>query len=151
MSVSEIRFISREAAEGDLFYPDTAVISITDPGRRPARLAAQFSPVLRVSFFDAIPGDDFIPMAFAGCFDRKMARQIADFVDSLHTSTARYKVVVHCEQGISRSAAVALFIEAYTRAPLANRQRANRANSWVVTQLSMAVPGLEVEIPGDTP
>lgn len=147
MAVSEINFVSRETAEAQLFAPDTAVISITDPGRRPAALAAHFSPVLRMSFFDAIPGDEFIPMAFSGCFDAKMAKQIVAFVERLHSTPALYKVIVHCEQGVSRSAAVALFVEAYTRISIVDRWRAVRANPWVVDVLSSVVPQLEIDVP----
>jgi predicted protein tyrosine phosphatase len=147
MAVIEIDFVSREAAEANIFHPDTAVISITDPGMRPASLIARSSPVLRISFFDAIPGDDFIPMAFDGCFDHKHAKQIVDFVHELHMSPSSFKVIVHCEQGVSRSAAVALFIEAYTKTSLTNRWRAVQANVWVIEQLTQAVPGIDFGIP----
>lgn len=147
MTISEIYFVSREAAENLLFHPDAAVISITDPGKRVAALAAWFRKVLRLSFYDAVPGDDFIPVPVPGCFDHRMARQIIDFIDELHGTSAAMKLVVHCEQGISRSAAVALFAAAYSGARLQNREGAHGANPWVLEQLSRLTPALEIDIP----
>jgi len=147
MTISEVYFVSREAAENLLFHADTAVISITDPGKRAAALAAWFRKVLRLSFYDAVPGDDFIPIPVPGCFDHRMARQILDFIGELHGTPTALKLVVHCEQGISRSAAVALFAAAYSGAPLQNRAGANGANPWVLEQLSRLAPAIEIDIP----
>lgn len=147
MAIGEVYFVSRAVAEDLLFYPDTAVISITDPGKRVAALSSWFRQVLRLSFYDAIPGDDFIPLPLPGCFDREMARQILAFVDDLRCAEVRYRVVVHCEQGVSRSAAVALFVAAYAGAPLHERERAHRANTWVIEQLTAIVPGVDIDIP----
>ncbi|MRR50380.1 MAG: hypothetical protein EG825_05615 [Rhodocyclaceae bacterium] len=147
MTISEIFFVSREAAENLLFHPDAAVISVTDPGKRLASLAVWFRQVLRLSFYDAVPGDDFIPVPVPGCFDHRMARQIIDFIDRLHTAPAALKLVVHCEQGISRSAAIALFAAAYSGAPLQNHAGAHGANPWVLEQLCRLAPAVEVDLP----
>lgn len=147
MAISEIFFVSREAAENLLFHPDAAVISVTDPGKRVAALAAWFRKVLRLSFYDAVPGDDFIPVPVPGCFDHRMARQIIDFIDELHAAPATLKLVVHCEQGISRSAAIALFSAAYSGAQLHNREGAHGANPWVLEQLCQLAPSIDIDIP----
>jgi predicted protein tyrosine phosphatase len=151
MTISEVYFVSREAAENLLFHPDAAVISITDPGKRVAALAAWFRKVLRLSFYDAVPGDDFIPVPVPGCFDRQMAQKIVDFIDELHGTSMALKLVVHCEQGISRSAAVALFAAAYSGAQLKNRAGAHGANPWVIEQLSRLVPQIDIDIPALSP
>ncbi|MDQ5914236.1 MAG: hypothetical protein QG584_118, partial [Pseudomonadota bacterium] len=49
--------------------------------------------------------------------------------------------------GISRSAAVALFIEALTNAPLNAREFAYEANPWVLEQLLLLHPELKVDVP----
>jgi len=147
MGVAAVDFVSREVAENLLFYPDTAVISVTDPGKRAAALPVWFREVLRLSFYDAVPGDEFIPVPLPGCFDRKMARLVVDFVDHLHAAPASYRLIVHCEEGVSRSAAIALFAAARTRAQLPGRERAWRANPWVLDQLIAIAPGLDIEIP----
>lgn len=151
MPIDAISFVSRAAAEAMHFTAETAIISITDPGKRVAQLDAWFSRVLRLSFFDAIPGDDFIPIPIPGCFDGSMAQDILAFLTALHGDDSAYRLVVHCEQGLSRSAAVALFAAAYTAAPLTERERAGRANSWVLDQLVALVPRLDVEIPVGQP
>lgn len=147
MAIDEVHFVSREAAEALMFYPDTAIISITDPGKRLAAVPAWFRQVLRMSFYDAVPGDEFIPIPVPGCFDHIMAREIHDFVSSLHQAPASCRVVVHCEEGVSRSAAVALFISGFTGARLPERPRAFRANPWVLDTLAAVVPGLDIDIP----
>jgi len=147
MGIAEVDFVSREVAENLLFYPDTAVISVTDPGKRAAALPVWFRAVLRLSFYDAVPGDEFIPVPVPGCFDRQMAAQIIDFVDHLHAAPEIRRLIVHCEEGVSRSAAIALFAAARVGAPLPDRARAWRANPWVVDQLLALAPDPDIEIP----
>lgn len=147
MTIREISFISRERAEALPGSSGSAIISITDPGTAAAALAPTFRKVLRQSFFDAIPADDYIPMPFPGLFDQTMAQAICNFVDELHKDADPLHCIVHCEYGISRSAAVALFIEAYTGAPLNAREFANNANEWVASLLAEQRPPLLIEIP----
>lgn len=147
MGIAEVGFVSRAAAESLLFAPDIAVISVTDPGKRVAALPVWFRQVLRLAFYDAVPGDEFIPVPLPGCFDRDMARLVVDFVDRLHAAPEPCRLIVHCEEGVSRSAAIALFAAARTGATLPGRERAWRANPWVIDQLVALAPGLDIEIP----
>jgi predicted protein tyrosine phosphatase len=147
VTINEVYFVSRRAAEALVFYPDTAVISITDPGKRLAALPVWFRHVLRLTFYDAVPGDDFIPIPVPGCFSTAMAKDIHAFIQGLHTSPHTYRLIVHCEEGVSRSAAVALFAAEVTNAQMPDRDRAYRANPWVVDVLSAQVPGMEIMIP----
>lgn len=147
MAIREVVFVSRQVAETLLFYPDTAAISITDPGKRLATLPAWFRHVLRLSFYDAIPGDDFMPAPLPGCFDYRMAKQVVAFLDELQQLPDDLRLIVHCEQGLSRSAAVALFSAAYAGAALPNRENAGRANTWVLDQLTTVKPDVDVDIP----
>jgi predicted protein tyrosine phosphatase len=80
-------------------------------------------------------------------FDYRMARQIATFVQDLHNAPDTVSVLVHCEYGVSRSAAVALFVEAWSGAPLISREFTGEANQWVVDQLSQLSPELDIDIP----
>lgn len=147
MAIEEVFFVSRHAAEALMFYQDTAIISITDPGKRLAALPVWFRRVLRLSFYDAVPGDEFIPIPVPGCFDYLMAKEIHDFVVNLHRMPESCRIIVHCEEGVSRSAAVALFTAEMTGANLPDRAKAFRANPWVLDTLSSLVPGLDIEIP----
>ena len=147
MTISKVYFASRELAESLTGKPSIAVISITDPGTPEANLHAHFEHVLRLAFYDAEPADEYLPAPIPGLFDYPMARQIATFVHERHKSPDEVSMLVHCEYGVSRSAAVALFVEAYSGAPLISREFTGEANQWVVDQLSHLRPELEINIP----
>jgi predicted protein tyrosine phosphatase len=146
MTINHVFFASRELAESLAGNPYMAVISITDPGTPEARLDPQFQHLLRLSFYDAIPADEYMP-PLPGLFDRNHAKRIDSFVSKLHRAPFEISVMVHCEYGISRSAAVALFIEALTGAPLNAREFTYEANPWVLAQLLLLHPGLQVDVP----
>jgi protein-tyrosine phosphatase len=76
-----------------------------------------------------------------------MAAQISAFIEELHAAPVEMSLMVHCEYGVSRSAAVALFAEALTGAPLEAREFTYEANQWVLDQLQQRHPGLEVDMP----
>ena len=146
MSINQVFYTSRKLAESLAGNPYMAVISITDPTTPEAKLDPLFRHVLRLSFFDAVPADEFMP-PLPGLFDLAMARQIDAFVGELQAAPFALSLMVHCEYGVSRSAAVALFIEALTGAPLAAREFAYEANQWVIDRLLQLHPQLAVDIP----
>ncbi|PKO33330.1 MAG: hypothetical protein CVU34_13715 [Betaproteobacteria bacterium HGW-Betaproteobacteria-7] len=146
MTINKVFYTSRKLAESLEGNPYMAVISITDPTTPEARLDPMFRHVLRLSFFDAVPADEFMP-PLPGLFDMAMARRIDAFIGELQAAPFAMSVMVHCEFGVSRSAAVALFIEALTGAPLAAREFAYEANQWVIDRLQQLHPQLAVEIP----
>lgn len=147
MTITQVFYASRELAESLTGNPYLAIVSITDPGSPPARLAPLFRHVLRLAFFDAVPADEYLPAPLPGMFDHAMARHIGDFVGELHAAPFDISVMVHCEYGVSRSAAVALFVAAWSGAPLQAREFAHAANPWVVERLAQAWPRLSIEIP----
>ena len=147
MTINQVHFASRELAESLAGNPYMAVISITDPGTPDAKLDPLFQHVLRISFYDAVPADEFLPAPMPGLFDHLMARRISDFVKELHSAPFEISVMVHCEYGVSRSAAVALFVEAYSGAPLTAREFTYEANQWVIHRMSLLHPELNIEIP----
>ena len=147
MTIRQVSYTARLHAESVAASRHIAVISITDPGTPEASLDSGFIAVLRLAFYDAVPADDYLPAPLPGLFDRIMVRQIGDFVRELHATDADISLMVHCEYGVSRSAAVALFAAAYSGAPLAARAFAFDANHWVVELLSRLYPELSIEIP----
>ncbi|MBI2276115.1 MAG: hypothetical protein HYU74_02045 [Dechloromonas sp.] len=149
MTITQVHFASRELAESLAGSPYMAVISITDPGTPEARLNPAFRHVLRLSFYDAVPADEYLP-APPGLFDLTMARRIDHFVRELHDAPFKISMMVHCEYGVSRSAAVALFVEACSGAPLTAREFTYEANDWVIDRLSQLHPELDIEIPAKT-
>ncbi|MBS1160379.1 MAG: hypothetical protein H6R15_2798 [Proteobacteria bacterium] len=147
MTINRVFFASRELAESLTGNPYMAVISITDPGTPEANLDPLFRHVLRLSFYDAVPADEYLPAPIPGMFDYLLARQISHFVGELHGAPFEISMLVHCEYGVSRSAAVALFVEALSAAPLTAREFTCDANRWVIDQLSLLHPELQIEIP----
>lgn len=142
MTITRVQYTSRKLAEQLRGSPYMAVISITDPTTPEANLDPLFRHVLRLSFFDAIPADEYMP-AIPGMFDHVIARQIDAFLTELHSAPFDISLMVHCEYGVSRSAAVALFSEALSGAPLDAREFTYEANQWVLDQLLALRPGLE--------
>lgn len=146
MTIRQVQYTSRKLAEQLRGSPYMAVISITDPTTPEAKLDPLFRHVLRLAFFDALPADEYTP-ACPGLFDRHMAAQISAFISELHAAPFEISLMVHCEYGVSRSAAVALFAAALTGAPLEAREFTYEANQWVLDLLLERYPGLSVDIP----
>ena len=149
MTIRQVSYTSRLHAESLVGSPQVAVISITDPGSGEASLDPGFLDVLRLSFFDAVPADEYLPAPLPGLFDHLMAHRIGEFASQLHAVSAEISVVVHCEYGVSRSAAVALFVSAYAKAPLAACEFAYDANLWVIHQLSRLYPDVHIDVPDE--
>jgi len=85
--------------------PDSKVIaiSVTDPKSKPVDLPLLDLDVLRLQFHDL---DQTYPSHAIILFDICMAHQIKDFVEN-YSGRDNLIVIIHCEAGISRSAAVA--------------------------------------------
>lgn len=86
------------------------VISITDPGSSPAKIQqpAGFRDVLRLQFHDAVPMKGFTLPPDIVLMNEDHAKLIWQFVKRWQETVET--VVVHCEQGMSRSPAVAAAI-----------------------------------------
>lgn len=101
---------AEEIKRGIVVRTPYIVISISDPGtRRPrVRRPTALRDVLYVQFHDMEPDDGLGPRAGLVPMTRDNARAIWDFVLRYrdHVET----IVVHCEQGMSRSPAVAAAI-----------------------------------------
>src|SRR5574343_1562110 len=151
MTISQIRYTSRQQAEQLRGSPFAAVVSITDPGSPEAKLDPLFRHVIRLSFFDAIPAADYLPAPIPGLFDYRMAGEISSIIEKLHTTTVDHALIVHCEYGVSRSAAVALFAAALTGAPLAAHEFTYAANQWVLDQFQEHHPYLDIPLPPPDP
>jgi len=87
------------------------VISITDPNSKPVNLPLMGFDVLRLNFHDL---DQTYPGHAIILFNTDMAHQIRNFVEerldwvkNSHRAWDDLTILVHCEAGISRSAAVA--------------------------------------------
>ncbi len=111
----QLRFTSREVAEDTPARPTWAVVSISDPNSRPVDLRPGWYNVLWVQFKDIDMDKLMNPFLRADVakryvlFSDAMADQVTCYVDRM-VAFGVEGILVHCEAGISRSAAVAKWI-----------------------------------------
>lgn len=142
--IKSIDFWPRIVAENYIFAQNEIVISITDPNQKPANIQ-QAAEVLRVAFYD-LKKPTGNKLYDSGLFTQNHAQNIIDFLDKYKTTNEEMHLLVHCEAGICRSAAVALFSYYYTQADFDNLEKTYAANKLVVKTLSEE-SNIEVVIP----
>lgn len=129
--IGSVEYMSMD--EAMQFVPDkpTVAISILSPRRAAATLHAEITPVLRLYFEDTTAREDELPRA--GVFSEEQARQVIDFIRVHHAQPEPRHLLIHCEAGISRSAAVAVFAASECRLPLTGQFAF--LNPWVLGKL----------------
>ena len=145
MTIIYVDFWMRAQAEDYTFLPKDAVISLTDPGQVPAVIHG-CSEVLRLEFLDIEDPVDHPNFKPNSLFQKRHAECILYFVKRLHADDLDRRMVVHCEGGASRSAAVALFVEKLTGCYFPMKESACYANSLVISLLS-AVGDVVLDVP----
>jgi len=157
MTIRRVDFMSRAKAEALADRTDLAIISITEPESTPALLALPEDRMLRLVFHDVDePGiDDSVPDAPETdrswvLFDLRHAKRLIRFVQNLDAAEYDFDLVVHCRAGISRSAAVALYVAAETGCLFPRKPLAGFANSWVLRTLALP-SGLHLQRPRALP
>ena len=109
-TVCEVYFASMKSV---VFYPRSVaqtlqptgsevIVSIHDRSQEPAALQDGWKDILRLSFHDM----DVVKKDY-DLFNEDQAREVIAFIEK-HVDAER--IVVHCNMGVSRSAAVAMFI-----------------------------------------
>lgn len=138
--MNKIHFLSRIVTEQITPGPNCAVISIGTPcdSKGPAELSSAWASVLYVSFFDSL-SENGLPAHWY--FNQDIAKELLDFVDSIVEVTD--ELVIHCDLGISRSAAIALFIGSMYGVPVFRHgapvnPNYDQYNTTVYKQLSLA-------------
>jgi len=118
-----LRFTSREEAETTQSDFCSAVISITNPEAKPADIGSGWFDILRVQFHDIdlckpisahLRADilrKYSPMT------EEQATTVVQFVARMFATGGVEGFLIHCEAGISRSAAVAKWIADRYRLP----------------------------------
>ncbi|MDP3512502.1 MAG: hypothetical protein Q8S20_07115 [Sulfuritalea sp.] len=117
--IRSVDFISRLKAETLPARNDLAVISITEPEADPAALALHEDVILRLVFHDVDPGGETDTRWTL--FDPSHAEQVLCFVRRLRADPHDIDLMIHCRAGISRSAALALFVAADTGCDLSTK------------------------------
>jgi predicted protein tyrosine phosphatase len=133
--IRSIDFISQTEAEalpGAPLQADVALISIATPGERPPKLP-HFLERLSLEFADV---EDYQEPAVE--FDDEHAKAILEFVARIHSQDKAWRLIVHCKAGISRSAAVALYVAEATGCQFLRRKEAGEANLLVLRVLADA-------------
>ncbi len=145
----EFTVTDRESVEdGILVRGSYVVISIHDPEKRPARVVRQsgLRDVLRLAFHDAEPSDDMKLPDDIVLMTAEQARRVWQFVQRWEGEVGI--VVVHCEQGMSRSPAVAATL---CRAYGGDEQRFFndfQPNLYVYGLMKRSKTGSAAELPG---
>lgn len=103
MPIKHVIFTSQKAAESKASWGNWAVISITSSGTS-TQLQKGWLDVLRLEFDDIVEYEEPYKL-----FSEGQARQITEFVMRCNAEDAE-GLVVHCNAGVSRSAAVAKWI-----------------------------------------
>lgn len=132
--LSYINFTNQDYAERMTPQDNMAMISIRSP-RLEVLLRPGWKHLLILEFNDI--DKKFHPWKL---FDKNQAQQVIDFVESLPDEVD--SLMVHCEAGISRSAAVALFIRDYY-APQLELKYAEFYNKHVRSLLEKVYHGVE--------
>ena len=145
--ITSIDFLCRHVFESRRPQPNEAAISIGDPDQEtPAILAEYGGRALRAQFHDIEPGNcRKYGFDIHHCLSIELADQIAGFLRTIHASENKLDLIVHCEAGVSRSAAVALAAAAYAKCGRRERD-ASCANNHVARLLGDAL-GVRVSIP----
>lgn len=129
--------------------PCSSVISIGDPGQEPPWCLHEYSEFLRVEFLDLEPDIcERHKISPDKLFNEYQAREIVSFVRAMHNHDRPVDLIVHCEAGVSRSAAVALYAAAIAGLDLPEHRDASGANLWVLAALQKADRDVgQIEIP----
>lgn len=129
--LSRIIFLGRTSAENTPGWNNWAVVSISDPDTSlgPVKLMHGWYAVHRVHFHDV--ADTPQNRTIFQIFDSATARRIVAFVQSVAPHVEG--VMVHCQGGTSRSAAIAKWIAEEYRLPFNHKyQGYNQDVYWVM-------------------
>jgi len=133
--IKVVHFWPRLAAEAALFPANVALISIGDP-QQAAPVLKGGKEVLRLEFYDLKKPEPSDPrFGLDSMFTAAQAARVQALVARLHAEPTEYEIVVHCEAGVSRSAAVALYVEAASGCAFPGKGAAGGANEHIVAVL----------------
>lgn len=104
LELKHVIFTGRDQAEASHGWGHWVVISITQPGETVA-LKEGWHSVLRLHFHDIdVPEEPYT------LFGDRHANEIIDFLEGVAETGEIEGILVHCQAGISRSAAVAKWV-----------------------------------------
>jgi predicted protein tyrosine phosphatase len=119
-----VRFLPRQVAARYKPLPGSALISIHDCSESPLSPQDGWAGILTLRFHDT----DGQTLGLE-VFNAQQARAILDFAQE---NAGCEELVVHCQMGHSRSAAVAIYLAEKYRAPCFKESRPVTWESWTV-------------------
>jgi predicted protein tyrosine phosphatase len=131
MPIHSLQFLSVDEAENFTPTEPTVAISILSPGRAAASFHVMVGDTLRLYFHDGVPKKSNPPETVL--FSSEQALAVVDFLRRNHAQPEARHLLIHCEAGISRSAAIAVFAASECRVPLSGQFAF--LNPWVLTTL----------------
>jgi predicted protein tyrosine phosphatase len=138
-----------EIEQGFVVRTEYVVISIADPGKRRPRIRKPcgFRDVLFLQFHDAMPDDGVEPTEEIVLMTTDHAAAIWEFVNRYRDTVGT--IVVHCEQGMSRSPAVAAAISTVLGEPEKRFFREYAPNQYVYELMIATAPtgGSKTDMP----
>ena len=129
--IQSLHYCSWDEAQSYVPTGPTVAISILSPKRAPAQLHSDIEDVLRLYFHDGVPYGT-APRK-VDLFSTEQAQAVIDFLRRHNAAPNPTHLLIHCEAGISRSAAVAVFAASECRVPLSGQFAF--LNPWVFSTL----------------
>lgn len=112
--IESVDFLPQRDVECLVNDINLALISITDEGEARLPVCGHY---IRLRFLDSSPEVDFslVPREefyeyWEGVMTPDDARMVLDFLQAIHCSSKKYRLIVHCHHGRYRSAAIAKFV-----------------------------------------
>lgn len=129
--IKSIKFWDRMRAQDFVFdATQDVVISITDPHRSLVSIQSA-KEVFSIQFYDVVE-TVFVSGVQMDPLDETQAQQLHDKVKQWVASKDVMDITIHCEAGASRSAAIALYVFAYTQASFPTICATTYANTQVL-------------------
>lgn len=131
--ITALDYIGLDAFEQVRPAQDMVAISIGSPAQVPPANLVAFKDALRLEFLDCDQADiekHGIPAEFL--FQLEQLQQVIAFVQRHHHSREPTRLIVHCQLGSSRSAAIALVAHHYVDCEFPRRADAHFANAHVL-------------------
>ena len=117
--INNCAFMGRVAALSWTPSPNwpSIAISIVEPNYPQVALPNHYVDVLRLHFHDVRDEPDKEPSILPGP-TAQIGQLISEFLAGYHSENQQFNLVVHCQEGVSRSAAVAKFVRDIMDVPI---------------------------------
>lgn len=154
--ITAIDYVCLETFQALTPAPDLIAISIGSPAQMPPPNLEKFPAFLRLEFLDCDESDvakHGIPEEFL--FNDEQLKLLLGHINKYHHAAERWRLVVHCQMGSSRSAAVALVAHHIAQCDFPRLPDAHYANTRVLDvasrELQMAIHRPVREMTPDEP